>query len=217
MTGTCLQIGLDGIAEYIYLTHPNWKDHMHAHIEPLKHVPKALDYKEWQYFGVDVNPTSIDFMAYRYRLKNAKFIIACVKGDNKVGFVNYVISRIAGDIYKKNVTYELNNDLVQTCYVVKMSLSTLINLLGLQTLDVLAVDIEGTEQEIFENYDWKIKPRYISVEMHHLFPNFTMNQQEFEAIFTRQGYKKINEEDTNGLPTFPPHCRTKELQFLLED
>ena len=61
---------------------------------------------------------------------------------------------------------------------------------------MLALDIEGVEYEIFKDYDWKIKPKVIKVEMHHL-PEFASEKDALVGLFESHGYRLIDQITTD--------------------
>ena len=71
-------------------------------------------------------------------------------------------------------------------FVPKIQLNTLFEHFGLESVDILMMDIEGTEFEVFEKYDWKIKPRQIYIEAHELHDGDDKN--ELFSIILNQGY-----------------------------
>ena len=70
MKGICLQLGLHTTAEYLYLTDDDWKQSMLDRHEVL-HIPDSVteDIGKWQYYGVDANFYSIEYMAREHEDK----------------------------------------------------------------------------------------------------------------------------------------------------
>ena len=86
--------------------------------------------------------------------------------------------------------------------------------LRLTRLDLLALDIEGTEVELIQNYSWHLKPTFLTIEYHDEY--VLMPKHAFENLITRQGYTKINQQPTNYSPgrgIYP----TTEFQFIRND
>ncbi len=64
----------------------------------------------------------------------------------------------------------------------------------LKSIDLLKIDIEGAEEEVFENADSLPQVRFGLIELHG---NFTLNK--FEQALARLGYDIISPDDSTGL------------------
>lgn len=202
--GVCVQIGLHDIAEFLYLAKPNWQSDM-ASQEKLNQIPVDLadKFTSWRYYGVDCDVGSIVKMMEKY-------------GD--VPFASWVQAAVGlqPDQLMKLRSYFVSGHFIGFA----CSLQRLFRLLNLSQVDVLVVDIEGGEIRMFENYDWHIRPGYISVEVHgdHSNTSYTnpamLNKHidVIDRILTGKGYKQINKAWTNFNTT--GYC-TCELQYQL--
>ena len=54
-------------------------------------------------------------------------------------------------------------------------------------IDYLQVDVEGHEMDIFEAYDWSVKPTFMKVEHYHI------NDIKLSEMFQEQGYITFTE------------------------
>lgn len=179
-----LQLGLCTSAEWIYLTDPNW-------IQKMSKEPKVRQLPEFytenpepfRYFGVDVSPSSIhDVREYNPNAENA-FFIACGISDK------HTIQNFPNKFYdlKINEWYEYQSEKNNTLFVF-MPLRFLINSLGIEDLTVLAVDIDGHEDEaFFDIVDWEIKPEFISIEISTLW----IDTEEHPTKILEAGYTHI--------------------------
>ena len=86
----------------------------------------------------------------------------------------------------------------------QVSIDDLIRMYKVDSLDVLAIDIEGAEQIILKDFSWGISPRYLAVEVHTCYG---VSETEFVAFIEEQGYQLINKKPTNN-------SNTLECQFL---
>lgn len=187
-TGICLQMGLFRTAEYLYLTGTEKSE-----IDDLKGIPDFLEYTNWKYYGIDCDPCSIAYMLQKYHTnKFAEWVLASINQGVSPS-MKYVPTWYIGDADEAYY------------YVPTISFDTLIDSLGLEKIDILAVDIEGVELGMFKNYSWRLKPAYIAVESH--------NEQHIEIldVIEKQGYKNTLNVETN----FYDGCyHTRELQFV---
>lgn len=179
-----LQLGLCTSAEWIYLTDPNW-------IELMKTEPKTRQLPEFytenpesfRFFGVDVSPSSIYDVRNNYPNYENSFFIACGISDKHAiqNFPNKFYDLAINEWY--NYKDEKNNTLF-----VFMPLRFLINSLGVDNISVLAVDIDGHEDEaFFDIADWEIKPEFISIEISTLW----IEEETHPAKILEAGYTHI--------------------------
>ena len=203
--GVCVQIGLHDMAEYLYLAKPNWRE-KHSEQEGLKQLPAAIAdrWTSWRYYGVDWDVGSIVKMLEKYgHIPSVSWIHAAVVGNQS-------------DKLMKLPSYFIGGHFIGF----GCSLQRLFCLLYLTEVDVLVMDVEGSEISIFQNYDWVIKPSYISVEVHgdHDNPSITdaaalyHHEAIVDSILSEQGYSLLNKEYTNLNTT--GYC-TCELQYQL--
>ena len=200
MTYNCVQIGLCNSAEYLYLT-----GKIDQNLDELKQLPTQFPKpsKDWQFYGVDCDPTSIHTMLDKYstEIPNAQFICAGIRAEAGLGKFNswfhtgYGYTAAPGDGALFGAA----------C----LTLEQLFAELGLQAVDVLAMDIEGTEYKVFRNYTWNIKPKFIAVECHG-------GPDEILEIIQNQGYRLYREAITNEHPKGSGKGTT-ELQFIYEE
>lgn len=203
--GVCVQLGLHNVAEYLYLVRPDWREVM-ADQDALKKIPEVVSdrFSSWRYYGVDCDVGSIQKMLERYgNVSCAEWVHAAVgmHEDSLVSLRGY-FARCA-------------HFLGFGC-----SLQRLFEMLRLAQVDVLVMDVEGGEISILENYDWVLKPGFISVEVHGDHSHTSMANsvllnrhiQVVDDILVRQGYKQVNKEMTNY--TTGGYC-TCELQYQL--
>jgi len=207
--GVAIQIGLYTEAEYSYLIQPNWQQVMQEEIEQLKHVPEVFEaIQDWHFIGIDCDPGSILVMRERF-----PDVITCINAfvtGNKKGVVKRYLSD-AFHIIHDIAFFDLSDYPVREFWIPQTPFDEIVSSLGLSHIDVLAVDIEGGEVELFENYSWEIVPKFLSIEFHDCF--LEIPRHDFEKIFVSQGYTKIREEPTNfSVDTNLFH--TTELQFL---
>ena len=200
--GVCVQIGLHNVAEYLYLARPNWKEVM-GEQEELKQIPAAVSdrFTSWRYYGVDSDVGSVKKMLERYgNVSAADWVHASVG--------------VASDRLMWLPSYFTGGQFIGFA----CSLQRLFWLLNLSRVDVLAIDVEGAEIGIFENYDWVVKPSFISVEVHGDHGHTSVRNAVLldrhinivDRILIGKGYEQVNKVWTNYNTT--GYC-TCELQF----
>ena len=219
----CVQIGLGKSAEYYYLTADNWRETMKdPSLYPgfnweqimetsdpnwrgcisLKHLPQEMcnleDSRSWTYFGVDCIPEFVEWFRDSYPSNsNTKWLCSQVSSKFPV---------------LKNRNSITLKQLFRKCHI--------------DNIDVLAVDIERHEYDIFYEYDWNIKPKYITIEAHDaIFWNLGSTKKDIDLnkayphvkkliqIILTQGYELFNVDFSNWTPD-SSMTRELELQFL---
>ena len=197
--GICIQIGLMFSVEYLYLTQYDWKEVWNEEREVNQIHPSLLEKisdDPWLYYGIDRGIYSVATFANRFPQGN--WICANVHPTN-TGMNPYAVDDVL-------LPYEGN----PIIWIPNMSLSDIVSSLGLTYIDALKMDIEGAEAAIFESYDWKVKPTFISVEIHSFEP-FDAHRKRVMSCLFNQGYALVNEVPTNKRSEYP----TVEGQFLL--
>lgn len=77
-------------------------------------------------------------------------------------------------------------------------------------LGMLAIDIEGDELAVFEEYSWNVKPAFITVEVHRQDQSLEEACVAIINLVEPHGYNVYNCQQSN-------YNRTYELQFLRDD
>lgn len=148
-TGVCIQIGIGFTPEYIYLVEPNWKrkvDFMH----PIWQIPQQLikEIDNWVYYGIDSDPYSLAFaMRAHQNKKDVTWVNAYISDSDKP---------LAEPLSELGVTF----------HAPVTTFDAVLDHLKLTQIDLLAIDIEGDEINLFESYSWRYLPKYIAVEVH---------------------------------------------------
>ena len=105
---------------------------------------------------------------------------------------------------EKILEYESNAHLMKNiievpCY----TLSSYIKRMGITYIDMLKVDTEGHENDIFDCYDWSVKPTFMKVEHAHV------DDVKLKKTFEDQGYIVYTEQfDIYAVGSNEPKIRT---------
>ena len=189
--GICIQIGLNETAEYLYLSEPDWKEKMRV-IDPLEILPESLhQYTSWRYFGIDRDPASIILMMNKYPNR-----------ENIVWIQSFLHENVSTLEYTESWLNNFRRFLMFT-----MSFDMLVDALEIDSIDVLAIDIEGDEEILFNKYSWRLKPKYITVEAHE-------NADTLHELVTGRGYVPFQRSEEAYRDT---HYIHRQLQFLRAD
>ena len=170
----------------MYLAKEDWKSAV-AYLDEGKccgiswEFLHAFDYLAWNYYGIDVDPASVLKMAEDWGLSE----------DYK--FIQAFVTAKTGEIVEgwHHLDYEQDPEPRQPYYCVSISLSDLLNQLASEdgTIDVLIIDVDGYEWEIFRDYDWSVQPTYICLEV-NLFED-SHDIEEFSELFRQHGYTEF--------------------------
>lgn len=222
--GTCLQCGLMGHPELLYLVWPTIEFDVMEIAEEFR-VPDSIlsRYDEWRYFGMDADPTGMANLLRQYREQdNVGWIVGCL-GEST--FVLPGLDR--EESLEKPLVYfpawmSVADPAVERphhFYGLKIGLSDLVRSLGLTELAVLWLDIEGSEFSVLEQYDWHLRPEYLAVEVHCYPEPVTQSElsrrvARMESIVGSQGYRRVRSERSNF---HDGQYHTHDLQFIRED
>lgn len=181
--GVCIQVGLRDVAEYIYLVDDDWRKSLSEVSDPLKRVPEDIDVDSWRFIGVDSCGYSIHEMITKHGVENPD--VAWVLGFLKAGHSR--LTRAQSHMIHGSeagwAAYQMPS----------ISLQNLVADLGLTRIDVLALDIEGMEQDLLRGYDWRIKPDFMAIECHY----DKERTEQFITEIENQGYKAVLVEPSN--------------------
>lgn len=171
-----VQIGLHKSCEYVYLVDEkywhNWKI-------PLR-LSEFEVHQNWHYFGVDMNPESIE------RCQNFDFL----KGDSRINFIEALVHKEDNKVLAHDNFIISDEGSIQTSSI---SLQTLFSKIPMD-IGLLAIDVEGAEVSILEGYSWEIKPMCIVVEIHRCNDLHTITN-----LLKHQNYRfaEILQQNTN--------------------
>jgi FkbM family methyltransferase len=191
--GTFLEIGAyDGVthSNTCFLAEIGWKG---VYVEPVLEYWKTL--------------------AERYRKMKNVYCIRCAVSDyNDKGtmFVAGEMSTLDPEyISAMNSTGYFNNVVHnETQTVTVTTLTDIVKGASIETLDLLVIDAEGSELQIINGYDWKIKPRMIIIELHEKSEGWMRDQKQRHSAHTvtehlkaTLGYTQIYADDINSIFT----------------
>ena len=144
--------------------------------EDVSFDQELLKQYECYVYGFDPTPKSIRyiesmdmddrFMLYRYALAD------------RDGFLSFHLPENDAHVSGSLESISSNDTIEVEC----KKLSTICQELKIESIDILKMDIEGSEYKVIEDMiDSNIFPRQILVEYHHFFENFS-NQDTKESI-----------------------------------
>jgi len=169
----CVQIGLCESLEGMYLVYPsdnfvnNTKYRYANNMEVVRSLLDDLKGDDWYYWGVDSDIASVFYLVQEYggylRNERCHLLLASVGGETKIsqGDLFWSMPTHSGRFKYLNPPF-YNGSVLRP----ELSLKDLFFYLGLPSVDLLILDCEGSEYEIFENYDFSVKPKCIVVECH---------------------------------------------------
>ena len=206
--GICVQIGIGSSAEYSFLTRPDWREinnnqetNNTQYYLPIE-ITNLVSDEPWLYYGIDCDPYSIIGMSLKYPEVD-NWLIANITPES-LG-----LRRVDRSWFFMCEQEECS--IKPSIAIPCLSLSDALKMLDIEYIDVLAIDIEGDEVPVLESYDFKIKPCFITVEI-HVWPPFENWRTRILDCLTSHGYTLVKEIKTNILMEIP----TIEAQFKLK-
>ena len=160
---TCVQLGLNTSAFWIYLTRSDWVDYMKkiCNDRPHQILPEFFtkDPTPFKFYGVDIEPESIAHVVNSDRYKGFTNVTWICAGISDAHYLMRPTSRYCGD--------EWYNFSVHNKMHVYITMKHLINQISPPTFDVFALDVDGYEHYIFNDMkEWSILPTFITIELH---------------------------------------------------
>ena len=177
--GTAVQIGLHASLELDFLSSAGYREVEHdinqSHPFDWGFV-KMFGFDVFHVFGIDADPESVRRMTKEYKLTdNIQIVNACVSGISRQ--LNPVIVDLD---YTASQPHE--RILVPT-----LSLEDLFQCLPIEEgIDVLLMDIDGAEWDVFAYYPWTVKPTHVIMEVTEIHEK---TKADFIALMTEAGYE----------------------------
>ncbi|MCK4827173.1 FkbM family methyltransferase, partial [bacterium] len=135
-------------------------------------------------YAFDPTPKSIDWVESRNMPDGFYF--------HKIGLSDHDgIESFSAPVNKKHISYRhVPGQSSDTISLEVRKLSTILHQAGHNKLDVLKMDIEGSEYAVIKNiFDEGIKPIVLLVEFHHRLVNFGISQtKDAISILKNEGY-----------------------------
>ena len=114
--------------------------------------------------------------------------------------VSHAVEQQGGKLLESEQYNHLIKDTIDVpCY----TLQTYLKMNNITSIDFLKVDVEGHETDIFEAYDWSVKPTFMKVEHAHI------DDVKLKKTFEDQGYIVYTEQfDIYAVGSNEPKIRT---------
>jgi len=146
--------------------------------------------KKLGFKGINIEPSNNIKLFKRFRCNDIN--LQCLVGDyNGMAMFNYITAEpaISGKDKSKLV---LKPD--KEIKIKQLTLTEIISRYKVKKIDLLDVDVEGTEMEIIrDGYDWSVKPRLILIE------DDKDKDSKILSFLTDKGYKQIAHTLNNAL------------------
>ena len=179
MMRNVVQIGLHTSWELAYLSKENWLDTYPPNVEWAE-VPEWVrkDPSPFNYYGVDCVPESIVFCAKSIRnasYNNPRIRFLCVGvSDCQYSTIDCGVDKWAHASWS---SLSIANNTIYHF----ISIPQLFQILNLDSVDILALDIDGYEHIAFrEIQNWSILPSLILMEIHHKIPSSEKHRSEYK-------------------------------------
>ena len=139
-------------------------------------------------FGFDPTPKSINWVKNQRLNDNFHFYEFGI--NDKSGFIEFYLPKNSEHVSGSIITQK-NIDVMKKVNVEMKSLADIMNELGHKHIDVLKMDIEGSEYDVIDNIlDSKISITQILIEFHdRFFKNGKYKSKEVIKKMNRSGYK----------------------------
>ena len=182
---TVIQIGIDKTAEFISLVRGNNLADRYVDHKLNEHLDTS---GEWTYHGIDAirTPVMVDDPPH------INFHVMAIMGHDGDATIQKF------EQYTLDGIYHRGNDTID---VKCLTLETFINQVGIKTVDLLAMDIEGYESEVLQAFTGN-NVRSIFVEHHNIsenHPGQDLDKDAFIEMLVAKGYElKLDYPMYNG-------------------
>ena len=114
--------------------------------------------------------------------------------------ISHAVEQQGSKLLEMKNNYHLKKGVIDVpCY----TLSTYIKRMGITHIDFLKVDVEGHENDIFDAYDWIVKPTFMKIEHFHI------DDIKLRKTLEDQGYIVYTESrDMYAVGSFTPKVHT---------
>jgi len=148
-----------------------------------------------QVFGFDPTPKSIKWVESEPRSEQFQFYKYGISEQN--GFTDFYLPKNKEHVSGSAITQK-NVDLMRKVTVEMKSLTAITEMLGHQHIDVLKMDIEGSEYGVIENIlNTKVAINQILIEFHdRLFEDGTARTKRAIKQLNRHGYELFGVSDS---------------------
>ena len=158
------EVGTAQNPKYIKLIDSNW-----SFLFDLLDIP---DTTKWEGVLVDLQPTVIIDLLYRFSsFPNITILNAAIGGSLYFSEIQTCKTYDEIDWEMRLKSAESYNDKIidqfsESFSVYTIDLATLLSLAGTTPIGLLSLDVQGSEVEILQSYDWRVRPIYLEVEPH---------------------------------------------------
>ena len=153
--------------------------------------------KGWKGIYIEPNPSMMDLCKSRHKNNDCQFIQKAVGLGNgevnlRLGGTLSTFNQEHFDIYKK-MDWSKNELTDKEITVELITLNEIFKENGLETCEVLVIDVEGSEMDVMEGFDLeKYKPKMIIIELVDQHPDIIKllspeSKQSFKALRERFG------------------------------
>jgi FkbM family methyltransferase len=159
--------------------------------------------QNWDGILIEPIPNVFSALKQNYKDRKSKLVFENIAIGNFNGNVDFYIPKDYNLVEWQSKIASIDNSVgmlrgMETiCINVKINtLDFLIDKYNVKIIDVLVIDIEGKEKDIFDNYSFQIKPKIIYFENRFLNYDDMLN---LNAKFIDLGYRIFREQDNTLL------------------
>ena len=181
-----IEIGASHYGVLTKLLYPDWRAQYPHHKLPLSIFEMAGEWEGW--FVEPVAGLLARLIERNRTLPNAHFISGLLAGATEFKEVPVYLHKGQNAPEMAGMYYSETKELCYQFMIRSFTLDDLLNYLQIHP-DLIHIDIEGFEREVFENYRWTCTPKYWMMDAH----NDRENIKFFMDLFQSRNYKVLTQ------------------------
>jgi FkbM family methyltransferase len=159
--------------------------------------------ENWDGILIEPIPNVFSQLKENYKNRNSNLIFENLAVGNRNGFIDFFIPKDYNEVDWKSKIASIDKsigmlkDMETIC--INVEINTLDNIIKkhkVKKIDVLVIDIEGKEKDIFDTYSFSIKPKIIYFENRFLSYDEML---QLNSKFNDLGYRIFREKDNTLL------------------
>ena len=148
----------------------------------------------WKCICIDADINQVELLK-RERL-NVEWAAISLEEEGEISFNQSFLPELSSTLQKEKYEGLIKIPFRDSVKVPAFRLETLLNKYNIGTIDILDIDVEGTELEVWETFDYeKHKPKVVIIEYYGL--GLGDNSEKFKTFFAKLPYQLVHTTCTN--------------------
>jgi FkbM family methyltransferase len=148
---------------------------------------------DWTGICIDAHPMQYEFLK---RKRSAVEWAAISTEEGEIEFSHAYLPTYSSVVRKEEFRKLIQIHFCKTIRIPSLKLETILERHKIETIDILDIDVEGTELDVWNSFDYKKhKPKIVIIE-HYTF-GLADNSQNIKDLFSKLPYQLVHTTCTN--------------------